>query len=73
MTDVTPDLITAHAAANPDKIAIIDDRPGQQPRQITPMNRSRATKGQKGELARIEAALDGYDPDRAKHVVVDDL
>ncbi|MCB0990555.1 MAG: AMP-binding protein, partial [Acidimicrobiales bacterium] len=35
MTDVTPDLITAHAAANPDKIAIIDDRPGQQPRQIT--------------------------------------
>lgn len=35
MTDVTPDLITAHAAANPDKIAIIDDRPGQEPRQIT--------------------------------------
>jgi len=36
MTDVTPvDLITAHAAANPDKVAVIDDRPGQEARQLT--------------------------------------
>ncbi len=35
MTEVTVDLITAHAQAGPDKIAIIDDRPGEEPRQVT--------------------------------------
>lgn len=36
MTNVTaPDHLTAHAAANPDKVAVIDDRPGQTPRQQT--------------------------------------
>lgn len=29
------DLLTAHANATPDKIAVIDDRPGSEPRQMT--------------------------------------
>ncbi len=35
MTDVTADLITLHAQAQPDKVAVIDDRPGQPVRQLT--------------------------------------
>lgn len=36
MTNVTPaDLLTVHAANDPDKVAVIDDRPGQAPRQQT--------------------------------------
>ncbi|MEZ5228088.1 MAG: AMP-binding protein [Acidimicrobiales bacterium] len=29
------DLLTAHAQATPDKVAVVDDRPGQEPRQMT--------------------------------------
>ncbi len=29
------DLLTAHAAATPDKVAVIDDRPGEPPRSMT--------------------------------------
>lgn len=35
MTDVTPDLITLHALNDPDKVAIIDDRPDAPVRQLT--------------------------------------
>ena len=29
------DLITGHAQTSPDRLAVIDDRPGGQPRQMT--------------------------------------